>query len=226
MGLEYLKNSKGLAARHKEMEESGCSGPLEIFSRVIGGLNFLRGLFLFCTFCCKLQVWNLVKKTCGVSNRPTIAAGKHSQKLDIKGATTISASSTTYCQNSENMASLHLPTSDEKYKEAAASEEKAKEQQETPDQDPTESKSAADHIICQQPEKPKNNKVSNVLGSQGHEVNLFCSGFSPESTDTSREISTTSSHTEDETKHQDEVSSTGDSLFVYTLKLFDSHNKA
>ena len=216
MGLEYLKNSKGLAARHKEEEEeSSCDGPLEIFSRVIGGLNFLRGLFLFLTFCCKLQIWNLLKKACGVTGkRPTLSTGRHVPKIKIKGATTISASSTTYCHNSENMASLQLPTSDEKCKEAAASEEKAKEQQETPDRDHTESKSVADHINCQQPEKSMDNEVSGVLGIQGHDVNLFCSSFSPESTDTLREISTTCSHTEAETKHQDEVSSTGESLFV------------
>ena len=40
----------------------------------------------------------------------------------------------------------------------------------TQDRDHRESKSAADHIICQKPEKPKDNKVSNVLGSQGHEA--------------------------------------------------------
>ena len=167
-----------------------------------------------------------MKKASGGKNRPTLSTGRHVPKLNIKGATTISASSTLYCHNSENVANLHLPTgaekckkptsSEEKCKEATASEEKAMDQQQaaTQDRDHRESKSAADHIICQKPEKPKDNKVSNVLGSQGHEVSLFCSSFSPKSTDTSREIPTTCSHTEAETKKQDEVCSTGDALSV------------
>ena len=114
MAIEFLMNSKGLTARHKE-EESRCDSPLEIFSRIVGGLNFLRGLFLFITFCCKTQVWNLVLKSCGRQKRPTMT-GRSVPKLNIKDATTVVSGSSRAKEEQDNsdegMLSFKLPAMD------------------------------------------------------------------------------------------------------------------
>ena len=168
VGLEYLKNRKNLATVLKE--KSSCNSPLEIFFRVVGGLNLLRGLFLFITFCCKIQVWNMVRKSCGRQKRPTMTGSV--PKLNIKGATkTISA--TKDFNNSEGMSSIKLPVTDKR-----AASERAKK-----DQDDTESKRVGDHFECQHPdfnEKSIDDKVAaGELGNQGHYLNLFCSCLTP-----------------------------------------------
>ena len=117
VAIEFLMNSKGLAARHREEEEgeSRCDSPLEIFSRIVGGLNFLRGLFLFITFCCKTQVWNLVSKSCGRQKRPTMT-GRSVPKLNIKDATTVVSGSSRAKEERDNsdegMLSFKLPAMD------------------------------------------------------------------------------------------------------------------
>lgn len=200
MGIEYLMNSKVLAARHKE-EEIRCDSPLEILSWVVGGLNFLRGLFLFITFCCKMQVWNLVTKSCGRQKRPT-TTGRSVPKQNIKGATTIvSGSSTTKadrCKNDEGMLRVKLPAVDNLTASVGEKDQRV-----------------GDHFKCHHsdlPEKCIKEKVSDELANPGHNVNLFCSRLSSEATDTSREIQNTGA----EMKNLDEIVSTGDSQSVST----------
>ena len=80
MGLEFLidshnhpgPNSPRSHLQEEEEEEKFCDSPLRIFSWVVGGINFLRGLFLFVTFCCKKQVWDLVTRSCRRQKRPTM----------------------------------------------------------------------------------------------------------------------------------------------------------
>ena len=196
MGIEYLMNSKVLAARHKE-EEIRCDSPLEILSWVVGGLNFLRGLFLFITFCCKMQVWNLVTKSCGRQKRPTTTG-----KQNIKGATTIvSGSSKTKedrRKNDEGMLRVKLPAVDNLTASVGEKDQRV-----------------GDHFKCQHPELPEKcikEKVSEELGNPGHNVNLFYSRLSSEVADTSREIQNTGA----EMKNLDKIVSTGDSQSVST----------
>merc|ERR1712130_955466 len=80
VGLEYLIGSnnhpgpnspRSHLQEEEEEEERFCDSPLRIFSWVVGSINFLRGLFLFVTFCCKKQVWDLVTRSCR-RKRPTM----------------------------------------------------------------------------------------------------------------------------------------------------------
>ena len=134
----------------RKKEKSICGSPFEIISRVIGGLNLLRGLFLFVVFCCKAQVWDLV--TCRRKKRPTLA-GARVTKINVRD-TGISAS--------RDSISIQLPEKDQ-----PTTAESSRDRRDT--------ESIGDQINWQQsPDLPENSidqKVSSELGKE----DLICS---------------------------------------------------
>ena len=184
----------------KNDKEKRICGPFEIISRVIGGLNLLRGLFLFVVFCCKAQVWDLV--TCRRKKRPTLA-GARVTKINVRDTGVSASSEAKECRNSKDSISIQLPE-----KEQPTTAESSRDQRDT--------ESIGDQINCQQsPDLPENSidqKVSSELGKE----DLICS------LEASREIPTTDSHkTEAES---DDVSPIGDSKLTLETILEDEEN--
>lgn len=62
MGLSWLSECihVELHGDHKGM--SSCNFNIEVFLRVIGGLNMMRGFFIFLVFIFKPKIWNLVRQ--------------------------------------------------------------------------------------------------------------------------------------------------------------------
>ena len=199
MGLEYLidsnnhpgPNSPRSHLQEEEEEERFCDSPLRIFSWVVGGINFLRGLFLFVTFCCKKQVWDLVTRSCR-RKRPTMTMTGRNIKDE----------SSKIKEEGHNSDEGMLKVKDNLAASASASIE-AKDQ------------CAGDHFESQHPDLPEksiNNEGEDEVENQGKSVNLFCRRILPESSGTSREIPNSRAVAE----NLEEVASTGDSQSVTT----------
>lgn len=62
MGLSWLSECIHIELHGDHTDMVYCNFYLEVFLRVIGGLNMIRGFFIFLVFICKPKIWNLARK--------------------------------------------------------------------------------------------------------------------------------------------------------------------
>ena len=161
VGIEFLlkKEEKGNLG-----SGDGCSSPLEILARVMGGINLLRGLFLFVTFCCKKKVWNLLSNSCG-RKKPTFA-GRQVPKIKYQAPSTVVALSMDKEPSTEEdrTSSLQIPGA----RKRRVSTEGSEDQKKTPTWAPKEKEnlSLGDHILNELLEKSAEAESSDELVDQ------------------------------------------------------------
>ena len=62
MGLSWLSECIHIELHGDHTNMKNCNFYVEVFLRILGGLNMIRGFFIFLVFICKPKIWNLVKK--------------------------------------------------------------------------------------------------------------------------------------------------------------------
>ena len=159
MGIEFLlkKEEKGNLG-----SEDGCSSPLEILARVMGGINLLRGLFLFVTFCCKKKVWNLLSNSCG-RKKPTFA-GRQVPKIKYQAPSTVVALSMDKEPSTEEDRTSSLQIPGARKKQRRVSTEGSEDQKKTPKE--RANISLGDHILNELLEKSAEAESSGELVNQ------------------------------------------------------------
>ena len=61
MGLSWLSECIHIELHGDHQDLHDCNFYLEVFLRVIGGLNMIRGFFIFMVFICKPKIWTLAQ---------------------------------------------------------------------------------------------------------------------------------------------------------------------
>ena len=62
MGLSWLSECIHIELHGDHQNMEYCNFYLEVFLRVLGGLNMIRGFFIFMVFICKPKIWDLASK--------------------------------------------------------------------------------------------------------------------------------------------------------------------
>ena len=62
MGLSWFSECIHIELHGDHTNMKNCNFYVEVFLRILGGLNMIRGFFIFLVFICKPKIWNLVQK--------------------------------------------------------------------------------------------------------------------------------------------------------------------